>query len=518
VTQNLYDVLKRAQPGGPESWLGLEDKIWIDAICINQSSLDERSAQVRLMAEIYRAARTVIVWLGEGEHRETQYAIELLKRISAAPTKKLNDLKKLPIHDPRTSEVLGEYGGSIDHWRSLKRMFSRTWFSRIWIIQEVAFAKSITVLCGRYLLLWEDCVKACEFLSYSVGNDLQAPSTIPYAGSNAEILSNIQVSDPTNLLDILVMTRSFEASDPRDKIFAILGLATLGRNQLSATELIRVDYELTPAEVFLETIWVIIKNSKDLNFLAEVEDPHLRNITDLPTWVPDFSSVDRPSIYYQSLHFNADGGLKRSLRSLSDPCLLSSAAYRLGEVVYTASLGLNEPFIDYFPRMLIPLFELSPIYATGEDRLEVLWRTMIQNGMDWVSPAAPDTALDFRDWILSNIAEAVIKGGNSLFVRERIDQVITQLETYSQTEPTGIMPSQHDVIWTVSWSRSETRLDFCESSAQETVLMFKSHDSLAVGPLRSFRTAQQLLDVFISSATEGSLGQPIPDFPMRERV
>ena len=61
VTQNLYDFLKRARPGGPESWLGPEDKIWIDAISINQSSLSERSAQVRLMADIYRAARTVIV-------------------------------------------------------------------------------------------------------------------------------------------------------------------------------------------------------------------------------------------------------------------------------------------------------------------------------------------------------------------------------------------------------------------------------------------------------------------------
>ena len=105
------------------------------------------------MAEIYRAARTVIVWLGGGGHRETQYAVELLERISAAPIEKLNDLKKLQIHDPRMSEVLGECGGSTDHWRSLKRMFSRTWFSRIWIIQEIAFAESILVLCGSYSLL-----------------------------------------------------------------------------------------------------------------------------------------------------------------------------------------------------------------------------------------------------------------------------------------------------------------------------------------------------------------------------
>lgn len=495
VTQNLYDFLKRAKSGGPESWLGPEDKIWIDAICINQSSLDERSAQVRLMAEIYRAARTVIVWLGGGGHRETQYAVELLERISAAPIEKLNDLKKLQIHDPRMSEVLGECGGSTDHWRSLKRMFSRTWFSRIWIIQEIAFAESILVLCGSYSLLWEDCIKACEFLSYSVGNDLQTPSRIPYAGSNAEILSSFQESDPTNLLDVLVMTRSFEASDPRDKIFAVLGLATLGRTLLPTTEIIRVDYELTPAEVFLETAWAMIKKSKDLNFLAEVEDPHLRNITDIPTWVPDFSSVHRPSIYHQSLTFNADGGLKRSLTSLSNPRLLGTAAYRLGEVVYADSLGVNEPFIEYLPRMLIPLFELSPTYITGEDRLEVLWRTMIQNGLEWVSPAAADTAQDFRDWILLNIAEAVIKGGKSVSTRERIDQVITQLETYSKTDLTGIMPTQHDISDAIR--KLQDILDKHPFENIESVSKY-GHELTFYQHMRVFRTNNGLL----------GLGQP----------
>ena len=198
------------------------------------------------------------------------------------------------------------------------------------------------------------------------------------------------------------MTRSFEASDPRDKIFAVFGLATLGRTLLPTTEIIRVDYELTPAEVFLETAWAMIKKSKDLNFLAEVEDPHLRNITDIPTWVPDFSSVHRPSIYHQSLTFNADGGLKRSLTSLSNPRLLGTAAYRLGEVVYADSLGVNEPFIECFPRMLIPLFgELlfcrKPAQATS---------VTFQNPIPVVYYGAP--ILNNEDRVLSDIAHCLL--------------------------------------------------------------------------------------------------------------
>ncbi|OHE98305.1 HET domain-containing protein [Colletotrichum orchidophilum] len=39
--------------------------VWVDAICIDQSSNDERNAQVAMMAEIYQRAKTVVVWLGE---------------------------------------------------------------------------------------------------------------------------------------------------------------------------------------------------------------------------------------------------------------------------------------------------------------------------------------------------------------------------------------------------------------------------------------------------------------------
>jgi hypothetical protein len=458
VTQNLYDFLKRARSSGSENWFGLEDHIWIDAICINQSKLDERSAQVRLMSEIYKAAKTVVVWLGESEHNEAQYAVELLERISAAPMEDLNSLKKLQIGDPRMLEVLGECGASTVHWRSLKGIFSRTWFRRIWIIQEVAFAENIIVICGNQILIWEDCIRACEFISYSVGNDLQTPSTVPYAGSNAEILSMFQESDSTDLLDVLITTRSFAATDPRDKIFAVLGLATLGRTEVPATEIIYVDYTLTPAQVYLETAWTVIKKSKDLNLLAEVEDPQLRNIADIPTWVPDFSSTYRPSIYHQSLAFNAYQGLKRSLTSLSNSRLLGTAAYRVGEIISSESLGVNEPFIEYFPRILAILFELSLIYVNNQDRLEVLWRTMIQDGLEWVNPAAADTAGDFKNWILVNIAEAVIEGRNDDSVRERVDRLIGHLEAYSKTDSSGIMPTQQHIkeaIWQLETAHSD---------------------------------------------------------------
>lgn len=61
--------------------------IWIDSICIDQKSIDERSSQVALMGEIYKAAKQVVIWLGERNERVVA-AIELLRKLSAPSTDK----------------------------------------------------------------------------------------------------------------------------------------------------------------------------------------------------------------------------------------------------------------------------------------------------------------------------------------------------------------------------------------------------------------------------------------------
>lgn len=51
--------------------------LWADAICIDQTSNEERASQILLMEDIFRSAETVYAWLGEaqdGSHK----AIELL--------------------------------------------------------------------------------------------------------------------------------------------------------------------------------------------------------------------------------------------------------------------------------------------------------------------------------------------------------------------------------------------------------------------------------------------------------
>ena len=66
-----------------------ERTLWVDSICINQTSIAERNSQVDLMGEIYLQAEKVVVWLGEGDAATTR-AINLLQQIGDVNNLNLN--------------------------------------------------------------------------------------------------------------------------------------------------------------------------------------------------------------------------------------------------------------------------------------------------------------------------------------------------------------------------------------------------------------------------------------------
>lgn len=74
ITKNCFDAMVRLRKSEAKITL------WIDSICIDQTSLAEKSVQVALMGDIYKSADQVIVWLGEWDDR-TRRAVEIIKDI-----------------------------------------------------------------------------------------------------------------------------------------------------------------------------------------------------------------------------------------------------------------------------------------------------------------------------------------------------------------------------------------------------------------------------------------------------
>jgi hypothetical protein len=106
VTVNLYSALSRLRDHS------FERIVWVDAICIDQSNVEERKQQVQLMAKIYSNAHRVIVWLGE-QTVEIQGALE---DIQLAANKELTE------HSKKETKQ-----------QAMLNLLQNPWFQRIWV-------------------------------------------------------------------------------------------------------------------------------------------------------------------------------------------------------------------------------------------------------------------------------------------------------------------------------------------------------------------------------------------------
>ena len=126
VRQNLYDALQALRSTD-------ETRVfWIDALCIDQDNLEERTQQVGMMREIYAASERTTIWLGT--NAASSETIALLEKIANVP------------HHINNPVIFNENEST---WKGLGVLYQNAWFYRIWIIQEVAVARSVVVMLNQ---------------------------------------------------------------------------------------------------------------------------------------------------------------------------------------------------------------------------------------------------------------------------------------------------------------------------------------------------------------------------------
>ena len=209
-------------------------RLWIDAICINQDDNDEKNAQVSLMADVYSRATSVCVWLGEAS-TDSDLALNFISRIV-----NLDDFDRL-VADRRTPQ----------EWAALSSLMRRGWFSRRWVVQEIALAARATLYCGDAYVDWSDFAdavslfEAVESESHTISKSIMMSDLfnhipdflgeIKFLGATrlVDATSNLfrkskngQVLERLLSLEALISNLSaFEASRPHDVIYAVLNLA-----------------------------------------------------------------------------------------------------------------------------------------------------------------------------------------------------------------------------------------------------------------------------------------------------
>ena len=156
ITENLAAALKGLRDRSQASLL------WVDAVCIDQSNVIEKGVQVGMMGEIYKAGLRTLVWLGE-ENEDTNAAINTIRRIASSAAEygidevQHGDRKHIHYTQPEPAEQRAlKKLVSTTNFQQLASIYERPWFTRLWIIQEVALAQSARLFYGKEDLDFKD--------------------------------------------------------------------------------------------------------------------------------------------------------------------------------------------------------------------------------------------------------------------------------------------------------------------------------------------------------------------------
>jgi Heterokaryon incompatibility protein (HET) len=244
VTTNLAAALRQLRSGVRIShtkdpvdfwpFRVLAPLLWVDAICINQKDISERSSQVRIMGRIYREALRVISWLGP-EADGSAKAIAAIRQIGheideiSPGGDQLDWLQGYP--DLLQSDEIA--------WSAIDLLWEREYWNRIWIVQEIVLAKQLFLVCGREMVV-SDTILIVHNWAHSIETGEGKPAFIPSKVwlslatktlfnalpiARNQVMRNFQHQSISPLL--LNLGLELRAADPRDKIYALLDLVHL---------------------------------------------------------------------------------------------------------------------------------------------------------------------------------------------------------------------------------------------------------------------------------------------------
>jgi hypothetical protein len=224
VTRNLWEAMQHLR-------LPYQDRIlWIDAICIDQSNQKERSHQVQQMSRIYREADRVVVWLGPGT-LETDLLMDYITQQHKLLVRVDSNWKQ------SENKPLLQTG--------LERLLEYQWFTRIWVLQEIANARTASIVCGSKAVSARTFAMVPQLLDVAVNEQCRAVLDIMPGGSR----NYSWWSKSRTLHTLLKKFRTSHATEQRDHIYALLNMSS----DASASNILLPDYTKGLERVIQET-------------------------------------------------------------------------------------------------------------------------------------------------------------------------------------------------------------------------------------------------------------------------
>ncbi|KAF2823380.1 HET-domain-containing protein [Ophiobolus disseminans] len=194
ITWSLYRALVQVRS------LSVARRVWADAVCINQQDIPERNSQVQLMRDIYQGSECVTVWLDEGTRHSdlgTKTIPTLIEALQRKEDRKdARDLSHLSEEERQGYGFPRSCGPAM---RAVSSLLESLWFSRTWIVQEIALARSATVTYGSHSVPWKDLAfvfQQCQQENLGFDNLVQSPGfenlELPINATRDDVFQGLQ--------------------------------------------------------------------------------------------------------------------------------------------------------------------------------------------------------------------------------------------------------------------------------------------------------------------------------------
>jgi hypothetical protein len=266
---------------------------WIDCICINQGVDEraplERNAQVNMMDKIYEKAEEVVGWLGQGDiecERGMRFSLVLSEVLPQLRAEGLVDFDKLDddLKDPK-------------NWSALEKLFLQPWWTRVWTLQEYVVAKRFTFRYGKEKASRTQLNKATLAIDMfaKIKDTIMSSRAFQAAWVRRRMWGLYQRKIPLQLTGLLAYVGDSKASDPRDRIYSLLGLA---KDRYLAEP---PNYQDDVRKVYIGFVKSFVQHYNNLDVICFVDRFHHTptegsSQSSLPSWVPDWRVAVIPGV------------------------------------------------------------------------------------------------------------------------------------------------------------------------------------------------------------------------------
>ncbi|KAH6708925.1 hypothetical protein BKA61DRAFT_615099 [Leptodontidium sp. MPI-SDFR-AT-0119] len=294
----------------------------------------------------------------------------------------------------------------------------------MWVIQEAVFSKGWDqkAFCGDLEIPYVIIHVSAEWISY------QRWSAFPTKRGLLPAITLAQArgeANHTTLEDLLLLTAHFQSTDPRDKLFALLGFAAECQRSIGVPEALQPNYLISASEAFARATRYFIESSQSLGVLSHIgifsefrercESPD----TEFPTWVPQWhrgkplqrtvtlaSFKDPGDWVHRPVPYSAsDNSIFMKSGPTGSSKILGLQGFRLDRIKHVSPVITAQQYVDFSLVSVMWREYASKLvhYPTGESLLRSFSLTMLvdANIQHEVASKDPKHDADFASYLVT---------------------------------------------------------------------------------------------------------------------